>query len=116
MPFVSVADYLDALPPETRERMQRLRQIVLETAPGVEERISYQMPAYFLHGRLVYFCAFAKHIGFYPANMTVFQAFADDLRPYKQSGRGTVQFSHSEPFPEDLIRKMVAFRVRQNKE
>ena len=112
--MTTVAEYAASLAPEIRERILRLRQIVLEEAPSAEERISYRMPAYFLDGRLVYFCAFKNHIGFYPVGTTVFQAFADELRPYKQSGKGTVQFPHSQPLPDDLIRRMVAFRVREN--
>jgi len=67
-----------------------------------------------LHGSLVYFAAFKNHLGFFPASSAVFDEFFDDLAPYKQSGRGTVQFPHNKPLPLDLIRRIVAFRVDEN--
>jgi len=79
-----------------------------------EGRMSYNMPAYFFNGSLVYFSAFKKHIGFYPASTLVFEAFHEGLAPYKQSGRGTVQFQHAQELPLELFRRIVAFRVREN--
>ena len=62
----------------------------------------------------MYFCAFKKHIGFYPASMTVFDEFRDELKGFKQSGRGTIQFPYSSNLPLGLIKKIVAFRVKEN--
>ncbi len=113
-PYASIDEYLAAQEGEVRERLAQICQIVRQEAPKAEGRISYGMPAFFFDGRLVYFCAFKKHIGFYPASMTVFKEFKDELKGFKQSGRGTVQFPHDAKLPTALIRKIVAFRVREN--
>jgi uncharacterized protein YdhG (YjbR/CyaY superfamily) len=63
---------------------------------------------------LVYFCAFKKHIGFYPASMTVFDKFHDELKEFKQSGRGTIQFPYSSDLPLGLIKQIVEFRIEEN--
>jgi uncharacterized protein YdhG (YjbR/CyaY superfamily) len=70
------------------------------------------MPTFTLHGNLVHFAAFAKHIGFYPVP-TGIEAFKEELAPYKQ-GKGSVQFPLDKPIPYDLIRRIVAFRVQEN--
>lgn len=72
------------------------------------------MPAYMLHGPLVYFAAYKKHIGFYPTPSGI-SAFKDELTAYKSS-KGAVQFPISEPLPFDLIRRMVKYRVEANQQ
>jgi uncharacterized protein YdhG (YjbR/CyaY superfamily) len=40
-------------------------------------------------------------------------AFKDGLKPYK-TGKGSIQLPLDEPLPTDLLRRIVAFRVREN--
>ena len=73
------------------------------------------MPAYKMKGKpLVYFGGYPKHIGFY-ATPAGHAAFAAELSTYIQ-GKGSVQFPHNRELPEDLIIRMVRFRVRQERE
>jgi uncharacterized protein YdhG (YjbR/CyaY superfamily) len=74
------------------------------------------MPSFWFHGNLIYYGAFKNHIGFYPASMTVFEEFKDELKIYKQSGKGTVQFPYHKPIPIDLIKRIVQVRARENVE
>lgn len=71
------------------------------------------MPTYYLHGNLVHFAAYKNHIGFYPAP-TGIEAFKNELSNYK-GAKGSVQFPINKPLPFDLIRKIVEFRVSENK-
>jgi uncharacterized protein YdhG (YjbR/CyaY superfamily) len=41
-----VKDYLAAVPQDKRAALESLRTIVRDVAPGAEEVISYQMPAF----------------------------------------------------------------------
>ena len=61
----------------------------------------------------MHFAGYARHIGFYPIP-TGIEAFKKDFEPYKQ-GRGSVQFPLSQPLPADLIRRVVEFRVEENR-
>ena len=70
------------------------------------------MPTFKLHGNLVHFAAFAKHIGFYPVPSGI-EAFEQELSVYKQ-GKGSVQFPLDQPIPYELISRIVHFRVREN--
>jgi Uncharacterized conserved protein len=110
----TVDEYIAAFPAEVRERLTQARSLIREMAPECEESISYGMPAYKLYGRpLVYFAAFKSHIGFY-ATPTGHAQFAEELSKYKQ-GKGSVQFPLNQPFPLQLIARIVAFRITENK-
>lgn len=106
----TVDEYIAAFPAEVSTRLVHLRALVREHAPGAVESMSYGMPAYKLNGKpLIYFAAFKNHIGLY-ATPSGHAAFADELSKYKQ-GKGSVQFPLNEPLPDDLIVRIVKFRV-----
>lgn len=106
--------YIATFPDDIQEILQRIRAIVREAAPDAEETIKYRMPTFVLHGNLVHFAAFKNHIGFYPTP-TGIEQFHDDIAEYK-AGKGSIQFPLDEPIPYDLIRRIVAFRVKENQE
>lgn len=92
--------------------MEKLRSLIRKAAPKAEELISYKMPAYKLHGVLVYFAGYDHHIGFYPMPSAI-EKFHRELSKYKKA-KGTVQFPIDETLPADLITRMVKFRVDEN--
>ena len=86
--------------------------MIHDTAPEAVETIAYAIPTFDLNGKhLVHFAAFAKHIGFYPTPNGI-EAFKDDLAPYS-TAKGSAQFPLGKPIPNDLIRRIVEFRVRE---
>jgi uncharacterized protein YdhG (YjbR/CyaY superfamily) len=86
--------------------------VIRESAPEALERISYQMPGYYLNGNLVWFGVHKHHIGFYPTPSGI-DAFKGELSAYK-CAKGSVQFPLDEPMPYDLISRIVKFRVAEN--
>ncbi len=105
----TVEEYLAALPPKVRTLVQKVRRTIKKAAPGVEERISYQIPAFKLGGQyLLYIAAFKTHIGVYPAP-TGDATFKAAIAPYR-FGKATVRFALDEPLPLDLVVAMVKFR------
>jgi uncharacterized protein YdhG (YjbR/CyaY superfamily) len=108
----SIDEYVAAYPPEVQERLEHVRQIVLNHAPKSTESISYGMPTYKMNGKvLLHFAAYKTHIGIYALPDT-HDAFTTELANYKQ-GRGSVQFPLSKPLPLDLIERMVVFRLKE---
>ncbi|GAA4355138.1 DUF1801 domain-containing protein [Hymenobacter saemangeumensis] len=111
----TISEYIAGCPPGLRPRLEQVRALIRQVAPDAEESISYAMPTFKLHQKpLAYVAAFQHHLGFYPAPVGI-EAFKDELARYK-IGKGSVQFPHSQPLPEELIKRMVTFRARQNAE
>lgn len=109
----TIDEYIARFPTAVQEILQKVRLTIREAAPGAEETISYQMPAFTLKGRsLVYFAAHKKHIGFYPTP-TGIEEFKEELAIYG-AGKGTAQFPFDKPIPYDLITRIVQFRAKEN--
>ena len=112
--FTSIDEYIATFPMEIQKILEELRATIKAAAPGAEEKISYQMPAFAFHGNLVYFAAHKNHIGFYPGTfVSVLQAFNNEISSYVD-GKGTLQFPLNQPLPMDLISKIVKYRVGEN--
>jgi len=112
--FKTTDEYFSAFPAETRSILEKIRSTVKEAAPQSQEVISYNMPAIKQKRVLVYYAAYANHIGFYPTSLPI-QVFVNELTPYKTS-RGAIQFPIDKPIPLELITKMVKFRLQQEEE
>ncbi len=112
-PIQSIDAYIAGFPPDIQERLQALRATIHAAAPEATERIAYGMPTFALHGNLVHFGAFKNHIGFYPTPSGI-EAFAADLARYSGS-KGAIQFPLDEPLPLDLVRRIVEYRLAENR-
>jgi uncharacterized protein YdhG (YjbR/CyaY superfamily) len=110
--YTTIDEYIAGFPEDIQKKLQELRRVIHETAPQATEKISYQMPTFFLNGNLVHFAAFKNHIGFYPAP-TGLDAFKDEIAQYLHS-KGAVQFPLDKPIPFDLVRRIVVYRVSEN--
>ena len=106
----AVDAYIAAAPKAAQPRVRQLRKLIKEAAPQAEERLSYGMPYYDYHGRLIYYSAFKNHIGVYPVGEA---AQHKELSKF-MTGKGTYRFPLDQPMPVDLIRKLVEARVRKN--
>lgn len=109
-----VEKYISSFDKEVQLKLNAIRGAILELAPEATERICMGVPTYDLNGKwLVHFAAFKKHIGFYPDPDGI-SAFIDKLKEYKTS-KGTVQFPLNKPLPVELIREMIEYRVKSQK-
>ena len=109
----SIDDFIASYPSNVQEILHKLRKLVKEEAPETSEKIAYGIPTFTLNGNLVHFSAYEKHIGLYPTSSPI-TAFAKELKPYKTS-KGAVQFPLTQPLPWPLIRKIVRFRVKEQR-
>lgn len=111
--MVEVDVYINRFPIETQEILQNIRALIKANAQNAIESMAYGMPGYKTNGKpLVYFAAYANHIGFY-ATPTGHEKFSSELAIYKQ-GKGSVQFPINKPIPYDLIERIVKYRVEEN--
>ena len=103
--------YIAQFPEDVQQILVKIRAVVKKTAPGAVEKISYEMPGFFLNGGLVWFGAYKHHIGFYPTSLEMLAA-NEGLSAYKGT-KSSVHFPLDKPMPYDLIRKIVKFRVAE---
>ena len=111
----SVDQWLARVEPKQRAALEKLRAQIRSAAPGAEEVISYGQPTFKLHGHLVAFGAFAKHLSFFPMNSAVIAESADALKTFVTS-KGTIQFTPEKPIPATVVKKIVKARIAQNLE
>lgn len=107
-----VSSYIAAAAPQARPLLRQLRVLVKSVAPQAEEKISYSMPYYGYHGRLVYFAAFRNHVSFFIWGPVV-ERFAKQLLKYKTS-KGTLQFPFGEKLPIAILKKLIKGRMQEN--
>jgi uncharacterized protein YdhG (YjbR/CyaY superfamily) len=107
-----VMAYISTHKGEVAKRLRAIRAIVRKSAPDATEGMAYGMPGYKLGGRpLVYFAGFKNHVGLYALPVTNI-VFKKELAKYK-AAKGSIQFQNDEALPLPLIRKIVAFRVKE---
>jgi uncharacterized protein YdhG (YjbR/CyaY superfamily) len=103
--------YIARFPKEVREILEGIRRTIKKSGTGVEEKISYQIPAFTWKGTyLVYVAAYKGHIGLYPVPKGD-AAFQAAVAPYR-SGKGTLRFPLDRRIPLSLIRKIVKVRMK----
>jgi len=109
-----VAAYIAAAPKAAQPMLRALRRMVRANAPEATEAISYRIPYYSYHGRLIYFAAFSNHVGVYVMGKSK-EEFAAEMKPYRKT-KATLQIPFGTKVPERLIAKIVKARVRENEE
>jgi uncharacterized protein YdhG (YjbR/CyaY superfamily) len=104
---LTVDNYVSALAtPVQKKWATDLRQVILAAAPQAEEAMRYYMPSFRIEkSAFLYFARWKKHVGLYPIYKSG-EDFEEAVGPYRAK-RDTVQFRYSEPFPNELVTKIV---------
>ncbi|GAB3948833.1 DUF1801 domain-containing protein [Spirosoma harenae] len=112
--FATVDEYIALQPESMRPSLTEIRQIIKQAIPDVEELISYQMPGYRYHGKLIWFAANKNHYGIYmPPGILL--AFKDQLSVYSQT-KSAIHLPINQPIPAKLLNEMVQYAAQKNKE
>ncbi len=112
-----VSDYINRAPAPARPMLNTLRKTILAASPSAVEKISYGMPFYEYRspgftGRMIYYAAFASHVGVYVVPRAVPPAVAKELAKYKVS-KSALRFPFNTKIPVGLIRALVKIRMRE---
>ena len=110
-----IDDYVASQPPTHQPHLTTLVDLIRGLAPEADEKLSWGMPTWALHGNLVHVAAGKHHVGFYPgADGAALVADECDERGLKHS-KGAIQFPLTEQVPADLVTRVVAFRLAQQR-
>src|SRR6266511_3089405 len=104
-------EYLESLSDSQRAELERIRRIVCDRVPDVEEGRSYGMPAFrYKQKPLLGFTARKDHLSLFPFSPHVVDAVKDRLVGYNLS-KGTIRFTEGKPIPEGVIWKIIDLRL-----
>ena len=110
--FATPKEYFDSMSGETLKRLCELRSIIYELVPDAEERISYNMPAYFKDKKMVcYIAGYAHHVSMYPGKIPGAE-YEKRFGAY-MSGKSTLKFPHAKPLPLELAHEFVTLRLAE---
>jgi uncharacterized protein YdhG (YjbR/CyaY superfamily) len=114
----TVDAYAAALPDQSRDVLDKIRELIAKRVPGVHESIRYQMPVFTFDGiYLVYVGAWKHHIGLYPIPALAPDLEADVAR--YRTKTDTVRFLYKQPIPYELIERLIdallTIRIKENK-
>lgn len=112
----STDDYLEGFSGQDRELLERLRTLAQEAAPQATEAIKWGCPAWVHPSGTILFMisGHAKHanVTFTPSTREAFDA---DLADFS-TGKGSIKLPYGQPVPDDLLRRMITFRVREHED
>ena len=107
----SIDEYLSNVEPQAQAELERIRALVKQLVPSVEETMSYGMPTLKYKNRsLVYFTASKNHMSFFPSSWAI-EELADKLKGYKTT-KHAIQFTLEKPLPDALIKELVLNHIR----
>jgi uncharacterized protein YdhG (YjbR/CyaY superfamily) len=106
-----VDSYLRDLEEPKRTTLRELRRAILEIAPEAEEVISYRVPAFRLHGKVIAgFAVFKDHLSYLPFSGSVLGQVVDELEGYART-KSSLHFSVDRPLPKALVKKLITVRL-----
>ena len=101
-----IDEYFEHVEEPQRVALERIRAIVKDVAPEVEEVITYGMPGFkYKKKYLISFSAFKDHLSIFPGAEAI-ETYKDELSDFKLS-KGTVQFTLENPIPDQLLKEIV---------
>jgi len=107
----TIAEYIRAAPREGQPHLRRIYAILKSVAPEAEEAIKWGTP-FFVEPRFLFaFSAHKAHLSFAPTQAGL-ERFRKELEKHKTT-KELLQIPYDKPLPEDLIRKIAEYRLRE---
>jgi uncharacterized protein YdhG (YjbR/CyaY superfamily) len=108
-----IDEYLRGVEEPARAALEALRGTILEIVPDAQQCISYRIPAFRVHGKVIAgFAAFKEHLSYLPFSGSVLGQLADELVAYSMT-KSALHFTPERPLPEALVRKLITVRLEQ---
>lgn len=111
--YTTVEAYINQYEGEVKERMERLRQIILAASPDISEKISWGMPTFVLNGNLIHFAGQKHHIGIHPGSEAVEHFEARLMEMKLKFSKGAIQFPHDNPVPWEFFQELLGYCLEE---
>jgi uncharacterized protein YdhG (YjbR/CyaY superfamily) len=112
---MSAADidaYLAAVPEPKKSTLEEMRRRILAIVPEAEQKISYQMPAFAVGGKVVAgFASFKNHLAFLPHSGRVLSQLDRELEGFVRT-LSSLHFAIDQPLSEELIATLIEVKMR----
>ena len=112
----TVDEYIEGFAEPGREVLEQVRELAVEAVPAAGEAIKWGHPAWVHPSGTILFVVsgHAKHanVVFTPSTREAFDAALAGFT----TGKGSVKLPYGDPVPVDLLRRMIAFRVREHED
>src|SRR5512138_3100228 len=103
--------YLATVSGPRRAALVALRKTIRGIVPDAEECISYGMPAFRLHGKVIAgFLARASGCSYLPFSGSTLQTVGEALGDRRRT-KSSLHFTPDAPLPKALVRKLIAARI-----
>ncbi len=110
----TVSDYIKTYPKLAQKRLKEMRSIIRKAAPKATENLKWGSPSVSYKRILVTYGAYKNHVSLFPTPSPI-RKYAKELSKFETS-KGTIKFPLDKALPASLIRKIVAFRVKESLE
>jgi uncharacterized protein YdhG (YjbR/CyaY superfamily) len=109
----AIDEYLADVTPASRALLQKLRSTIHGLVPGVEECISYRMPAFRYRGSVIAgFAATSKGCSYYPFSGATLRTLSDAVEAYEKT-KSAIHFGPDKPLPATLVKKLLKTRIAE---
>ncbi|MDX3694648.1 DUF1801 domain-containing protein [Streptomyces europaeiscabiei] len=112
----TIDEYIEGFAGQSREVLEQVRALARDAVPAASEAIKWGHPAWVHPSGTILFMVsgHAKHanIVFTPSTREAFDAALAGFA----TGKGSVQLPYGRPVPGDLLRRMIAFRIREHED
>ncbi len=110
----TIAEYIQEAPRASQAHLREVYAILKSVAPQAEEAIKWGTP-FFVEPRFLFaFSAHKAHCNFAPTPAAL-EAFRKELADHKTT-KNFLQVPYDKPLPEELIRKIAEYRLRNVRE
>lgn len=112
MSSADVDAYLAALPEPKRGTLEEVRRRILAVIPDAEQKISYNMPAFAVNGKVVAgFAAFKNHLAYLPHSGRVFTGLERELEGFLRTP-GSLHFPIDQPLAPELVAALIEEKMQ----
>jgi hypothetical protein len=112
----TVDEFVTEAPAEARPVLERIRKVVKQAVPDVDETMGYGKPYYKYHGWMTGVTLYTKHLG-----VEIWDGLSADDRSELESlgyktGSKNFQIQYSQTVPEEVLTRLVKAQAERNKQ